>query len=416
MRESRNLEFKQNITNTFLKTVSAFANYDGGTILFGVDDTGKTIGLDNPVQSCLDIETKINDSIKPVPEYRLDINKKTSVIKLIVGEGLHKPYLYKSKAYRRSDSATIEVDNLELKRLILEGMDSSFEELPAKNQNLEFNVLKEKLQQHLQIQSVTDDILKSLELYKAEIGINKAGELIADNNSFPGIDIVKFGKSINIILDRVTYEKKSILQQYDEALYFYRKNYQYEEIKGALRTTVTQIPEEAYREAVANALVHRTWDINAHINIAMFPDRIEITSPGGLPKGITVDAYTKGGISILRNRIIGNLFFRLQMIERFGTGIRRINDAYGASDKKPKFEISESSIRITLPVIEDESNLSVDEKKVLQIVRNSDVSSSFVAGQAGFGKSKSIKILKKLVDEGYIREIGNGRGHKYTIN
>ena len=340
MRESRNLEFKQNITNTFLKTVSAFANYDGGTILFGVDDTGKTIGLDNPVQSCLDIETKINDSIKPVPEYRLDINKKTSVIKLIVGEGLHKPYLYKSKAYRRSDSATIEVDNLELKRLILEGMDSSFEELPAKNQNLEFNVLKEKLQQHLQIQSVTDDILKSLELYKAEIGINKAGELIADNNSFPGIDIVKFGKSINIILDRVTYEKKSILQQYDEALYFYRKNYQYEEIKGALRTTVTQIPEEAYREAVANALVHRTWDINAHINIAMFPDRIEITSPGGLPKGITVDAYTKGGISILRNRIIGNLFFRLQMIERFGTGIRRINDAYGASDKKPKFEIS----------------------------------------------------------------------------
>lgn len=74
MKENRKLEFKESITNTFLKTVSAFANYDGGTILFGVDDNGKVVGLENLDQQCLDIENRINDSIKPKPDYSISTN------------------------------------------------------------------------------------------------------------------------------------------------------------------------------------------------------------------------------------------------------------------------------------------------------------------------------------------------------
>ncbi len=87
MKESRQLEFKENITNTFLKTVSAYANYSGGEIVFGVSDNGDIKGIDNPVSACLDIENRINDSINPVPDYRLEVDEAKSVIRLIVQEG-----------------------------------------------------------------------------------------------------------------------------------------------------------------------------------------------------------------------------------------------------------------------------------------------------------------------------------------
>ncbi len=414
MRETKTLEFKEEITNTFLKTVSAFANYETGRILFGVNDEGKEIGIINPVQACLDIENKINDSIEPSPEYSLQINKKTSVITLTVFEGLHKPYLYKSKAYRRNDSATIPVDRLELTRLILEGKNISFEELPADNQDLVFNELSKKLSNALNIRELNKDTLKTLELYSDKDGFNKAGELLSDSNRFNGIDIVRFGENISIILDRENIENESVLKQYDDAINVYQKYYQYEQIKGSLRKTVSLIPEEAFREAIANAIVHRTWDINASIQISMYSDRIEVVSPGGLPNGIKEEEYRRGGLSVLRNRILGNVFLRLNMIERFGTGIRRINETYRNSEVKPVFKITENSIIVILPVLEQKYNLTDDEAKIFELLKNREMSSSAIAEYTGFGKNKVITILKNLVDKGYVSVSGQGRGIRYT--
>lgn len=414
MRETKTLEFKEEITNTFLKTVSAFANYETGRILFGVNDEGKEIGIINPVQACLDIENKINDSIEPSPEYSLQINKKTSVITLTVFEGLHKPYLYKSKAYKRNDSATIPVDRLELTRLILEGKNISFEELPADNQDLVFNELSKKLSNALNISELNKDTLKTLELYSDKDGFNKAGELLSDSNRFNGIDIVRFGENISIILDRENIENESVLKQYDDAINVYQKYYQYEQIKGSLRKTVSLIPEEAFREAIANAIVHRTWDINASIQISMYSDRIEVVSPGGLPNGIKEEEYRRGGLSVLRNRILGNVFLRLNMIERFGTGIRRINETYRNSEVKPVFKITENSIIVILPVLEQKYNLTDDEAKIFELLKNREMSSSAIAEYTGFGKNKVITILKNLVDKGYVSFSGQGRGIRYT--
>ena len=413
MRESRTLEYKESITNTFLKTVSAFANYGSGEIIFGIADDGRIIGIPDPKASCLDIENRINDSIDPVPEYTLSINEKTSVITLKVQEGLHKPYLYKAKAYRRNDSATIAVDRLELARLILEGQNTSYEELPASDQSLSFQILEEKLKAVLQIDSFTKDTLKTLELYREGSGFNKAGELLSDRNGFPGIDAVRFGDSINIILDRETYEHTSILKQFDSALGMFRKYYEYEQIRGSTREQISLIPEEAFREAAANALVHRTWDVNSNINIAMFHDKIQITSPGGLPKGISEEEYMRGGISILRNPIIGNVFYRLHMIEKFGTGIRRIYEAYQGSMIKPSFSITENAICIILPVLQENNDLMPDEKKVYQLLKNREMPSSAIVEATGFGKSKTVTILNRLVKNGYITVLGTGRGTKY---
>ena len=111
--------------------------------------------------------------------------------------------------------------------------------------------------------------------------------------------------------------------------------------------------------------------------------------------------------------IIGNVFYRLHMIEKFGTGIRRINEAYQGSMTKPIFTITENAICIILPVLQEKSDLSPDEQKVYQLLKNREMPSSAVVEATGFGKSKAVAILNRLVQNGYIMVVGTGRGTKY---
>lgn len=99
MRESQTLEFKETVSNTFLKTVSAFANYNGGTILFGVRDDGTPVGVEHPNEVCLAIENKTNDSIRPQPNYSLEVRSTDNVVSLTVKPGKNTPYTYKSKFF-----------------------------------------------------------------------------------------------------------------------------------------------------------------------------------------------------------------------------------------------------------------------------------------------------------------------------
>lgn len=416
MKESRDLEFKQQVTNTFLKTVSAFANFGEGTILFGVNDDGKSIGIDDPDQVSLDIENRINDNIIPKPDFSFTINRRTNVISLIVSEGRYKPYLYKGKAYRRSGTATIEVDQIELKRLTLEGENLYYEGLPCGMESLQFSYFESKLKSILGITGINDDILRTFGFYSEGRKFNNAAALFADENQFSGIDIARFGSSINEIQDRETLTNMSVLQQYDLAISMYRRYYQYERIDGIERKTIQIIPETAFREALANALVHRTWDINSHIRISMFGNKVEIISPGGLPKGITKEEYLNGYISNLRNPIIGNVFFRLHFIEVFGTGIRRILDAYEKSVVKPSFEITDNSVKVVLPVVTMNLEITTDGKKVMDLLCNGkQLSSREIAEKLGWSKDKSIRILNSLLESGYIKKTGSGRGTKYRL-
>ena len=415
MKETRQLEFKSDISNTFLKTVSAFANYDGGQILFGVGDTGEIIGLKDPAETCLAIENKINDSIRPQPQYELSVNEKDKTVTLTVEAGPAKPYTYKSKAYRRNDTATIEADELELSRLILQGRNIYYEELPADTQELSFLELERRAKQEIGIKSLNKDILKTLNLYHDGEGYNHAAELLADHNHFSGIDVARFGEDISIILKRAVLEKESILSELEKAVEIYRDYYQYEEIRGMDRVKVEKIPEEAFRETIANALIHRTWDVNAQIRVLMFEDRIEVSSPGGLPAGLSEEEYLKGNISMLRNPILGNVFYRLHIVEILGTGIIRIKEAYKESQKKPVFEVFENSIKVTLPVISS-INLNADEAVVYDVLRkNYPKSISEIMEEVPFGKSKTAALLKRMVENHYVTIVGSGRGTKYKI-
>ena len=415
MRETRTIEFKETITNTFLKTVSAFSNYDGGEIFFGVDDNGNIKGLPDVKQACLDIENKINDSITPQPDYTLELQNNDRTIKLTVKSGLQKPYLYKSKAYKRNDTATIEVDTLELSRLILEGKNIRFEELPCKDQNLTFDTLCRKLKECIQIETFNQDTLKTLNLYNSAIGYNNAAGILADKNHFPGIDIAKFGENISVIHKRATFDNISILTVYEKTLEIFRDYYQYEEIQGADRKKIEKIPEAAFREAIANALIHRTWDVEPQIKVSMFDDRIEIISPGGLPPGITEDEYLSGKLSVLRNRNLANVFYRLGFVEIFGTGITRIKQLYEGGLKQPDSEVSENTIKILLPVFEKDLDLTEDERKIYKLLSRTMLKSiSEIAPYVPFGKSKTTQLLKEMSKKGVVRIEGRGRSTKYA--
>ena len=416
MRETRTIEFKETITNTFLKTVSAFSNYDGGIIFFGIDDNGNIKAIQDIKQSCLDIENKINDSIFPQPNYTLEIQNNDQTIKLTVNSGRQKPYLYKSKAYKRNDTATIEVDTLELSRLILEGKNIRYEELPCADQNLTFKVLYQKLREEIKIETFNQDTLKTLNLYDNSNGYNNAAALLADKNHFPGIDIVKFGENISIIQKRATFENMSLLDVYEKSLEVYRDYYQYEEIQGFDRKNVEKIPEAAFREAIANALIHRVWDVESQIRVLMFDNRIEVISPGGLPAGITEEEYLSGKISALRNRNLANVFYRLGFVEIFGTGIIRIKQLYEGALTKPDFEVSENTIKIVLPILENKLELTEDERTIYKVLSKTMLKPmSEIAPYVSFGKSKVTKLLKTMEQKGVISVSGNGRGTKYII-
>lgn len=412
-KENKKLEYKEIISKTYLKTVSAFANYNDGEIIFGVTDDYKAIGIKDPNEECLNIENQINDSIKPRPDYTLKIND-DKTISLYVKQGKSTPYKYNGKAYKRNDSSTVEVDEIDEKRLILSGMNISFEEMNEDEENLEFNYLSDNLIKVMDLSSFNLDTLKSLNLYNSKFGYNNAATLLADSNNFPGLDIAVFGNSINVFKKRISFAGESILKQYYDVLELFKSEYIVEKIEDGFRQKIELVPFDAFREAVANALVHRTWDIKANTKIEMHPDKIIISSPGGLVADMSKEDFIKGNYSYLRNPIIANVFRRLNIIEAFATGIKRINDAYKDAIVKPIYDVTSSAISVTLPLI-DQVNLSFNEKKVYDVMKeNYSYSRLELEEISGFAKDTLIRILNTLVEKGIVEKSGKARATIYV--
>jgi len=420
-KEKHNLEFKAEVARTFLKTISAYANYNNGEIIFGVDDNGDLVGIESAKDESLRIENMINDSIVPVPNFEIEVKEVggKTIIVLEVKKGKDTPYYYQGKAYKRSDTSTVEVDRFELRRLAIEGINMDYEERKASSQDLSFTILESGLKEKAGIERINLDILKTLNLFNKDGYYNIAGELLADRNdiAFSGIDIVKFGKDINKILYRETISHKSLLAQFDRVIEIFEQYYQYEEIDGYNRIKKELIPKEAFRESLANAIVHRVWDTNSYIQIAMYEDRIEINSPGGLPEGISEEEYLYGNISVLRNPIIAGVFYRLDIIEKFGTGIARIIEEYIHSISKPGFDVSENNIRIVLPVTEiGKLDLSEDELLIYGLLKKEiELSRREIDLKSGFEKSKTLRIINSLIDKNIIQKLGKGAGITYKL-
>ena len=196
----------------------------------------------------------------------------------------------------------------------------------------------------------------------------------------------------------------------------YKKYYVYEEIDGLNRKIVNLIPENAFREALANALIHRLWDDAINVRISMYKDMIEITSPGGLVHSISKVEYLDGQVSKPRNPIIANIFFRLKYIEMFGTGILRIKQIYQNAAFKPDFKINENSISVVLPSFSIKPQITLEEKIIIDyLTKGIQASSNDLVNITGFTKDKVLRLLKSLQNKGYVKVSGVGKSTKYSV-
>lgn len=412
-KESKTLEYKLDINESFLKTVSAFANYNGGDIIFGVDDDLNIIGLDDIINKKLDIENQINGSIKPQINYRIQITNKNTIV-LHIFKGDETPYLYNNKAYRRNDIATIEVDTIELKKLILDGMNKRYEDIASRDQDLHFTQLNKYLTSKLNIESINNDILSCLNLYNNKDGYNNAAYLLSDEYHGPSIDIGVFGESLNIFKKRATLNDMSIIEQYHKALEIFKDYYVYEEVSVPTRVTVETIPFKAFKEALANAIIHKDYMIDAHSKIEMHPDEIIIYTPGGLPDGINENEFKEGNVFCLRNPIIANVFHWLDIAETFATGIKRIKKCYKDYEVQPSFKVSENIIVITLPKIKPitltkNEHILQNEMELFNAYLRSDIER-----KTKLSKYALIRVLNKLIERGYVEKTGSGTNVIYT--
>ena len=412
--ESKVLELKRSRTDSYLKTVSAFANYNDGEIRFGVDDQGKIEPIEDMNAFSLDLENQINDSFRVRPSFSI-VQNNNKTISLFVKKGFSTPYLYKGKAYKRDDTATVEVDDIELKRLYLQGSNMTFDEIPIQDNDLSFIVLKEKLASELKIESFNDDVLKSLNLLKND-SYNNAASLVSDHNGFSGLDIAIFGDTIDILKERCTLSGISLISQFDKAMEMFERTYIYEQIDGASRVTKERIPRVAFREMISNAIVHRTYDVRINTKVSMFEDRIEISSPGGLMYGMSKENFLAGAFSILRNPIVANVFNRIGIIEAFATGIKRANNAYRDYSVKPSIDVDEFGVHVILPTTDSQKAMSSKDRSYLDLLNpNIKYTRAELETLLKLSKDSLIRVLNRFLADGLLKKEGNGRATKYYL-
>lgn len=292
----------------------------------------------------------------------------------------------------------------------------SFEAAPSKNQGLEFMHLSSDLMEKKGLTKVDADIFKVLDLLSPDGIYNNAAAVFADENNFPGIDMARFGKNINEFFHRETHDNVSLLKLYEHAIALFKFYYEVETVQGMSRVKTCLIPEEAFRETLVNALAHRDWELYAHIRISFYEDKIQITSPGCLPKGVSESEYLEGRISVLRNPIICSVLFHLGCREKFGTGVLRIKDAYKDSLVKPTFEFDPNSLTVTLPTLSSAVSLTDDERRVLQLVKDKhEATRQNVESFLSCNTNKASRILRSLTDKGLLKKVGAARSTKYVL-
>lgn len=354
--ENKYIEYKQEYSSTLLKTICAFSNFHDGYIVIGIKALGEIVGINDIEENKLKIENAVNDTIVPKPYYEFIKqefdNKEILIIKVYKGD--FTPYLYKDQAYMRLNTSTVKVDKTTHQNLILEGRNLGYEDLTSEFQDLEFSILEKMMKRQLSINSLTNDLLRTLGLLVSGKFNNAAG-LLSDYNpvSSSKIQLISFAdNTVKHIKDKQIISKTSLLKQFDMCMDFYKKHINVHEIiNGAYRKTIEEVPIVAYREAVSNMLVHRDYSIMSDSRIEIFADRIEIVSPGGLPIGLFEEEYIEGRISIARNKKIADIFLRLKIIEKLATGIRRIKLYYKDYEVCPEFFIYPNVITVVLPRI-----------------------------------------------------------------
>lgn len=342
--EGYHLEFKREDENNndFAKTIVCFANSDGGKILAGVDDNGKIIGIKDIDKFMLRIDDIAYNLCKPPVTILQEtgVIDDTKIVIINIPQGIQRPYQCKGKFYIRSSNRCREATREEILRLFQSSESLYYDELSIKNANLDnidMELFKSFLKDYL-YQNVSD-------INEEEVLFYLKNLFLADKDLKPTVTgLLFFGKRPQSFLKEARIvcayiegddiatppsDKKDIngtivqiIKDTERFLNIYLR--EKHEIRDFEPEVVYEIPMEALREAVVNAIAHRDYTISSPIRILIFTDRIEVHSPGSLPNTVTIESIKVGGAHVLRNPHIYNMLAKFQMVTDLGSGVRRM--------------------------------------------------------------------------------------------
>lgn len=426
--ESPQLELKEQINGEFKKEIIAFANTDGGEIYVGIARDGSITGITDPESEMEKIGNMIRDGIKP------DLTAYTSIerveddgkalIRVSVSRGLKRPYHLTDKGLKpagvfvRHGVSSVPATDEAIRQMLRESDGTTFDKMRSINQELTF----EYAEKTFQTSQVAFDAAhkRTLGLIDVDGYYTNAALLLSDQCGHIIRCAVYEGTGKNKFKTRKEFSG-SILKQMDDAYSFLSLNNNLRAtFDGLRRIDHADYPEEAMREALVNAVVHRDYDYSGSIIINIYDDRMEFISLGGLVKGLTL-ADIKGGVSQPRNAVIANVFYRLELIESYGTGIQKILESYAGYGIEPKFAPAPASFVVTLPnrntaeTTASDPGLSREENILRLMAKQGAVTRKDVEQLLGCSSFPANKALAALVEQGKIMKTGAARGTKYVL-
>ncbi len=354
---------------SWLKTVSAFANGTGGHILFGYEDkTHEPKGIKDVQETVSKITELISARISPIPRYEIDaIDEGAGIvcIDLDTSGGPAYPYYYihegTKEAYVRHGDQSVRATDIELNNLILKGQNRTFDSLPTptKLTDISFTLLSATFKREYGEDLLIPRDLISMGLLSDDNCVTNAGLLLSDQGALKQSKIVctrwkgkTKGEVDEDALDDQEYSECSLLTLLTNAEAFIRNNSRKPwTIRGMRREENSDYPYKAVREVLVNALIHRDYQIiGTEVHVDIFDDRLEIVSPGGMMNGSRIqDLDLRHVPSIRRNEIVSDVFSRLHLMERRGSGIGRILNSYTGFYEQPVFESNEYFFMVSLP-------------------------------------------------------------------
>ncbi|MDQ0205104.1 RNA-binding domain-containing protein [Pectinatus haikarae] len=426
--ESETVELKTIIVDDIKKEIIAFANCEGGKLYIGVRDDSEVIGVDDPDGAALQISNMVSDAIKPdltmfLHYETLKVEEK-SIIAVEIQRGTQRPYYIAKKGLRpegvyvRQGYSSVPATDTAIRRMIKETDGDSFEEIRSIEQELTFEAAQKEFSERNILFGPIQ--MKTLGMISQDGIYTNLGLLLSEQCVHTIKAAVFEGTNQSVFKDRKEFSG-SLFKQMEEV-------YDYIDFHNQTRSTFDKLrridtrdyPEVAVREALLNSLVHREYSFRASTLISIYSDRIEFTSIGGLVSGVTLKDVLMG-ISVCRNTKLANIFYRLELIEAYGTGMRKIMNAYEVSGKIPQIETSDNVFKLILPNLNaqtEQKQLSTEddsqEEKVIQLAKKQGmVTRKKVEKLLEIGQTTSGRLLKKMIKNGQLIQEGKGKNTHY---
>ncbi len=352
MMENATTEFKREYVEDIKYAIIAFLNTEGGKVYVGLNDDGSVYGVSDVDETMLRLSNMMRGTIRPDPSMFVKLMPLVmdgkNVIKIQVQRGVSLPYYLAGKGVRpegvyvRLGSASVPASDSAILAMIRETSGDSYEDARSLTQDLTFQYASECFAKKSLAFGAEQH--RTLGLVGSDGVYTNLGLLLSDQCDHT-IKIAVFQDDDKMVFRDRREFSGSILRQFDDACSFIQRyNRVHAEFKGMYRIDSFDYPVEALREALLNALVHRDYSLSASTLIGIFENRIELVNVGGLVRGVTYEDILLG-VSVLRNPHLANVFYRLDLIEAYGTGVMKINKCYFASPEKPRIQVSNNAFK-----------------------------------------------------------------------